>query len=81
MNDHEIILYTQPGWHFCGLEKAWLSNEGIEFSERNIAEDPSALEELQELNVFSTPVTLIDGELVVGFDKKKIMDLLGMGEG
>ncbi len=36
--------------------------------DRNIAEDESALEELQELGVFSTPVTLINGAVVIGCD-------------
>ncbi len=33
--------------------------------DRNIAEDESALEELQELGVFSTPVTLINREVLL----------------
>ena len=31
-------------------------------------EDESALKELQELVDFSTPVTLINGAVVIGFD-------------
>ncbi len=46
--------------------------------DRNIAEDESALEELQELGVFSTPVTLIKGAVVVGFDRDKLEQLLGL---
>ncbi len=61
---------------FCNMEKAWLSQHGVAFKERNITEDPSALEELQELGLFSTPVTLIDGEVVIGFDREKLSKLL-----
>jgi len=39
------------------------------------------LDELQELGVFSTPATLVDGELVIGFDRKKLEELLGIGAG
>jgi len=46
--------------------------------DRNIAEDESALKELQELGVFSTPVTLINGAVVVGFDRDKLEQLLGL---
>ncbi len=63
---------------FCNMEKAWLSQNGVAFEERNITEDPSALEELVELGMFSTPVTLIDGELVIGFDREKLSVLLGL---
>ena len=34
------------------------------------------MSELQELGVHSTPATLVDGELVVGFDRDKLSLLL-----
>jgi len=46
--------------------------------ERNITEDDSALKELQELGIFSTPATLINGEVVIGFDRKELEKLLGL---
>lgn len=60
------------------MEKAWLSQQGIAFTEKDIAADETALKELEELEVFSTPVTLVDGELVVGFNRKKLAALLGL---
>jgi glutaredoxin len=62
----------------CKTQKAWLSENEIEFTEKNIAEDDSALKELQELGVQATPVTLVDGELVVGFDRDRLASLLGL---
>ncbi len=41
-------------------------------------EDPAALKELLAMGYQSTPVTLIDGEAVVGFDQGKIEKLLGL---
>ncbi|MCI0330339.1 MAG: hypothetical protein L0196_05220 [candidate division Zixibacteria bacterium] len=41
-----------------------------------MAEDEKAMEELQKLGYYSTPVTIIDGEAVVGFDVKKLESLL-----
>ncbi len=64
---------------FCETEKAWLSQHNIPFVERNVATDPSALQELERLEVFSTPATLVDEELVVGFNKKRLQELLGLG--
>jgi hypothetical protein len=37
-----------------------------------------ALAELQKLGYRATPVTLIDGEVVVGFDRGKLERLLGL---
>ncbi|MCZ6530528.1 MAG: glutaredoxin family protein [Chloroflexi bacterium] len=60
------------------MEKAWLSQHSIAFTERKIMDDPSALAELEAIPAFTTPVTLIDGEVVVGFDRGKLSELLGI---
>jgi glutaredoxin 3 len=46
--------------------------------EKNVRADKAALKELLDGGFQSTPVTLIDGEAVVGFDQVKIMELLGL---
>ena len=46
--------------------------------DKNVREDPEALKELLAMGYQSTPVTLIDGEAVVGFDTEKIEKLLGL---
>ncbi len=61
---------------FCDRTKEFLSQRNIEFEEKNIAADSAALDELQELGYMTTPVTLVDGEVVVGFDKEKLETLL-----
>ncbi len=61
--------------------KEFLSQQGIEYTELDIAQDENALQELERLGVFTTPVTVIDGEVVVGFDKPKLERLLGLTDG
>ena len=34
------------------------------------------MEELVKIGVMTTPVTVIDGQVVVGFDRKRLEDLL-----
>ncbi len=58
--------------------KEFLSQNRVEFSDRNIAADPAALAELEKLGYMTTPVTLVDGEAVVGFDRAKLEQLLGI---
>lgn len=60
------------------MEKAWLSQQELEYVEKNIVEDSEALEELEKLEVYSTPATLIDGELIIGFNRKRIEELLDL---
>ena len=63
---------------FCGKVKEFLSQKDIQFTERNVAEDESAFAELQKIGVLSTPVTVIEGEVVIGFDTGKLEQLLGL---
>ena len=46
--------------------------------EKNVRADQAALRELVDLGYQSTPVTIIDGAAIVGFDQSKIEQLLGL---
>jgi glutaredoxin len=61
---------------FCGKVKEFLSQNKIEFTDRNMAADETALSELEGLGYMTTPVTVIDGEIVVGFDVSKLRGAL-----
>ncbi len=63
---------------FCNRTKEFLSQKGIEFEERDVSKDEAALDELQKRGLMTTPVTLIDGDAVVGFDRAKLAKLLGL---
>lgn len=56
--------------------KEFLSQKGIPYQERDISQDESALQELEKLGFMTTPVTTVDGQVVVGFDRKKLESLV-----
>ncbi|MDQ7819221.1 MAG: glutaredoxin family protein [Armatimonadota bacterium] len=57
--------------------KEFLRQKGVPFVEKDISRDPAALDELMGKGFAATPVTLIDGEAVVGFNRARLEDLLG----
>jgi glutaredoxin 3 len=61
---------------FCAKVKEFLSQNKIEFVDRNIAADAAALKELEKLGYMTMPVTVTDGEVVIGFDAPKLRRLL-----
>ena len=63
---------------FCNRTKEFLSQKGVEFEERDVSKDEAALDELQKRGLMTTPVTLIDDDAVVGFDRAKLAKLLGL---
>jgi len=56
----------------------FLSQKGVQFVEKNGRADKAALKELLDQGFQSTPVTIIDGQSVVGFDQAKLIELLGL---
>jgi glutaredoxin 3 len=56
----------------------FLSQKGVQFVEKNVRADKAALKELLDQGFQSTPVTIIDGQSVVGFDQAKLIELLGL---
>ena len=63
---------------FCNQAKEYLSQKSIPFQERDVAQDPSALEDLKKLGYMTTPVIVINGSVIVGFDAEKIDKALGV---
>ena len=57
--------------------KEFLHQKGVEFIEKDVSADERALEELMAMGYSATPVTVIDGEAVVGFNRVRLEQLLG----
>jgi len=56
--------------------KAWLSQKQVPFTDKNVREDPVALDELKRMGFNSVPVTIVDGERIVGFDQERLAKAL-----
>ena len=63
---------------FCARVKEFLRTNNIAFTDRDITTDETALAELERLGVMTTPVTVVDGEKVVGYDVNKLKALLSV---
>ncbi len=50
----------------------YLSQKGVPFTEKNIARDPSAVQELMSMGVRSLPVIVIGDKRLSGFNPKAI---------
>ena len=57
------------------MTEDFLSKRGVSFQTRDIINDATAMEELVKIGVMTTPVTVIDGQVVVGFDRKRLEEL------
>jgi glutaredoxin-like YruB-family protein len=75
----KVKIYTTPTCPFCFMAKEYLKNRGIEFEEIDVSKDEEkAREMIEKSGQMGVPVIEIDGQIVVGFDKEKIDELLGL---
>jgi len=74
-----VTVYTTPSCPWCNRLKAYLTKKGIRFTEVNVAADPRAAEELvRQTGQQGVPQAEIDGEWVIGFDQKRVDQLLNL---
>ncbi len=72
----EVIVFTSSTCSHCHTAKEYFSDKGIQFIERNIQTDTSARKELMQRGIMAVPVIQIGEEVIVGFDKERIEELL-----
>jgi glutaredoxin len=76
-SEHTVVLFSQGACEFSEMVRLHLESRGQRYTERDVDVDPGAREEMLRLGAQGTPVTVIDGEMIVGFDDMAIDDLLG----
>lgn len=74
----KVIIYSSDSCGYCVAAKQYLNENNIEYTEKNIGNDMEARNELIKMGHMGVPVLLIDGKEVVGFDKPKLDELLGL---
>jgi len=61
--------------------KEFLSREGHAFQTKNIEDDDSAYDELMALGARAVPVTVIDKQVVIGYDQARLRAALAASGG
>lgn len=62
-----IKVYTTPTCAYCHALMDWLDKKGVEYVEMDAMKEP---------DINTVPVTVIDGERIVGFDRPAIKKAL-----
>lgn len=77
----KVITYTSLTCSYCRHLKEFLSGRGIPFEDHDVTRDALAAQEAARLTGQNgVPVTVIDGQVVVGFDQPKLEQLLAQGQ-
>lgn len=74
-----VIIYSTPTCGFCNMAKSYFDENNIGYEEKDVAADQQSREEMvNKTNQMGVPVIDVDGEIVIGFDKDKLSQLLGI---
>ncbi len=72
-----VKIFSTPTCIYCQTLKAFLKEKNIQFNDIDVSHDEAALKEMVDKSgQMGVPVIDIDGQIVVGFDKNKIVELL-----
>jgi len=75
----KVIIFTTPTCPWCRAAKQYFAQKKIKFTEVDVTRDQRAVKDLIRLTgQTGVPVILINNRPVVGFDKAKIDQLLGI---
>lgn len=72
-----VKIYSTPTCVYCKMAKEFFQKNNIEFQDLDVGEDAKAREEMiNKSQQMGVPVIDIDGQIVIGFDQRKIEELL-----
>jgi len=72
-----VKVYSTPTCPYCLTLKKFLKDHNIDFEDIDVSKDEEALKEMTEKSQqMGVPVVDINGEIVIGFDKEIILQLL-----
>ena len=77
--DKTISIYSTPTCHFCQMAKDFLKEQGIAYTEFDVAHDLERRQEMiQKSGQMGVPVIIVGDEIIVGFDREKLATVLGI---
>ena len=85
MDKKNVKLYTTDNCSFCFTLREFLKENNVEFEEISVSQDEKKrdelLKKLEEKGIWgSVPILDINKELIIGFERERICNLLNIKE-
>lgn len=76
-----VTIYSTPTCHFCNQTKEFFKEKSIEFTDYDVSSDDAKRQEMIEKSgQMGVPVIYVDDKMLIGFDKEKLSEALGISE-
>jgi glutaredoxin 3 len=74
-----VVVYSTPTCGYCVAVKRYLQQHRVSFRDIDISRDPqSAAEMKRKSRQQGVPVIEVNGQIIVGFDKRRLNAALGI---
>lgn len=74
-----ITIYSTPTCAYCKMAKEYLTEKNIPFTDVDVSTDQAKQQEMiGKSGQYGVPVIDVDGKIIVGFDKDKLNEYLGL---
>ena len=74
-----VTIYTTPSCVYCKSAKEFFKEHNVSYKELDVVVDIRAPEDMvKKSGQLGVPVIEVDGTIVIGFDKRKLSELLGV---
>jgi glutaredoxin-like YruB-family protein len=81
MAQPKVIIYSTPTCPYCNMAKEYFKKNNIEYTDYNVQIDIEKRKEmLAKSGQLGIPVILIDDQVIIGFNKPKVNELLGLAK-
>lgn len=75
----KVTIYTTPSCAYCKMTKTFFKENKVEYQEKDVSTDAAARDEMiAKSNQMGVPVIDIDGQILIGFDKEGLSQLLNI---
>ncbi|MCS7298542.1 MAG: Uxx-star family glutaredoxin-like (seleno)protein [Spirochaetia bacterium] len=75
----EVKVYSTPSCPYCNMVKNYLRSKGIKFVDYDVSKDErKAMEMVRISGQMGVPVVVINGKVIVGFNKPMIDRMLNL---
>ncbi|MBN1170234.1 hypothetical protein JXA56_04365 [Candidatus Micrarchaeota archaeon] len=74
----KVLVYKAEWCSWCHRVTDFLRENGVEFQEKDVDDPENARESMELSGQGGIPVTVIDDEVVIGFDVEKFRKLLNL---
>lgn len=76
-----VTIYSTPTCHFCQMAKEYFKENNVAYTEHDVSADLDKRQEMvDKTNQMGVPVIIINDEVTIGFDKKRLQTLLEIPE-